>query len=96
MKIIIKEPGCSPRRIVVPNDLKTLQNFVDGYIETVTFEHDWTVICNENGKLINLPFNCKIYGASFYGTILFVGIKGEDFTDCPLKIEDLKDLYEVK
>ena len=96
MRIITKEPGCSPRRIVVPNDLKILQFLVDGYIETVTFDHDWTVICNENGRLINLPYNCQIFGTKFFGTILFVGIKGDDFTDCPLTIEDLKNLYGVE
>jgi hypothetical protein len=96
MKIIIKEPGKAPEYRDIQNKLEELQNLVDGYIETITFDDDCVLICNEEGRLRDLPWNCRLFTINFFGTVLFVGVDGEDFTDCPLTIKDLKDLYEVE
>ncbi|MBQ7244604.1 MAG: DUF3846 domain-containing protein [Bacilli bacterium] len=84
-----KEPGKKPYRIDISNELQALQRQVGGYIETVT-EGDAVIICDEEGRLKNLPYNCKIFGihgeiASFCGTILFFGVDADEgeFTDCP-------------
>ena len=87
MRILIKNPGDEGfRTIVVPNDLKVLQDLVDGHIETVTIEEDYCVICNEEGRLKDLEHNCKYCGIDFVGTILIVGIDGDDFCDCPMSV----------
>ena len=96
MNIIVKEPHKAPYWLDAKNTLASLQKLVDGYIETFTIDDDWTIICNEEGLLRRLPWNCRVLGNGFYGTILFVGVKGPEFTDCPLSIEDLKTLYGVK
>jgi hypothetical protein len=54
---------------------------VGGYIETVSFASDACIICNEEGRLLNLPFNCKLLGKEFVGPILIVGVDGDEFTD---------------
>ena len=84
-KILIyrKAPGEKPRQILVRNELKELQELVGGYIETVTLFADLTIICNEEGRLHGLPYNCEVCGVGFVGTILFVGVKGDRFTDVP-------------
>lgn len=44
----------------MPVDLDTLQDIVGGYIETMTFrcgEDFFTLVCNEEGKLMGLPYN---------------------------------------
>ena len=81
MKVIYKAPGSAPELRDIPNTLEELQSTVGGYIETVTFANDACVICNEEGRLLGLPFNCTFLGASFVGPILIVGIEGEDFAD---------------
>ena len=87
MRILIKNPSDEGfRQIVVPNDLKVLQDLVDGPIETVTLEEDLCVICNEEGRIRGLDFNCYYYGIGFVGTILLVGIDECDFTDCPMSV----------
>lgn len=87
MRALIKNPGDEGfRQIVVPNDLHTLQQMVDGYIETVTFASDACVICNEEGRLKGLEHNCKFLGIDFVGTILIVGTDEADFTDCPMSV----------
>lgn len=41
------------------------------------------MICNEEGRILDLPYNMTFLGHRFCGPILIVGIKGEEFTDCP-------------
>ena len=79
MKVIIKEPGQCPRETEIENSLSTLQQAVGGYIETVTFAEDCCIICNEEGRLQGLPYNLTFCGVSFVGTILFVGVAGDEF-----------------
>ena len=39
-----------------------------------------------------LPLNISIEGITFFGTIVFVGFDGEEFTDCPLTKADLLEV----
>lgn len=81
MKVIIKEAGKKPRITEIENSLSALQEAVGGYIETVTFAEDCCIICNEEERLQGLPYNLTFCGVSFVGTILFVGVAGDEFTD---------------
>ena len=66
----------------VENTLSALQEAVDGYIETVTMADDFVVICNEEGCIQSLPYNCTLLGdIDLYGTILIAGMKDDEFTD---------------
>lgn len=60
MKAIRKKPGCAPEIIEVENTLKALQREVSGYIETVTIASDAVIICNEEGRILGLPDNCRV------------------------------------
>lgn len=81
MRVIRKRPGQVPQIVDVENTLEALQFEVDGWIETVTFAEDACVICNEEGRIQGLPFNLELMGILFFGTILIVGVDGENFTD---------------
>lgn len=88
MKVIGKRPYCKATVIEIENTLEALQKEVGGWIETVTLAEDCCIICNEEGRLQGLPYNLTFGGVSFVGTILFVGIKGDEFTD--LRDEQIK------
>ena len=79
MKAIRKKPGCTPEIIEVENTLKE----VEGCIEVITLPYGAALICNEEGRLHGLPYNCCVFGTSFVGTVLVVGTKGEKFCDVP-------------
>lgn len=83
MKAIRKKPGAQPEIIEVDNTLKALQAEVDGYIETVTIASGVVVICNEEGVLRGMPYNCRFVGVDFVGTILVVGRNKDEFCDVP-------------
>ena len=78
--VVVKEPGQPPRvEPLFDNTLEAFQQAVGGYIETVTLATDLIIICNEEGRLLDLPFNIELCGVGFVGTILAVGAKGDEF-----------------
>lgn len=82
MIVLKKEPGKEPVLTAIENTLTAFQEAVGGHIESVTMAEDFVVICNEEGRIRNLPYNCTLLRAvDFYGTILVVGMQGEDYTD---------------
>ncbi len=83
MKVIRKKPGCEPEIIGIDNTLEALQAEVGGYIETVSLSTDAVVICNEEGRLRGLPYNCRFVGVNFVGTILVVSHDRDEFCDVP-------------
>ena len=78
MRVIRKDPGRPPELVEMENTLAALQQAVGGYIETVTLSVDTAIICNEEGRLQGLPYNCDFLGISFVGPILVVGIDGDE------------------
>ena len=83
MKAIRKKPGCAPYIIEVENTLKALEAEVGVYIETVTIASNAVIICNEEGRILGLPDNCRFCGVDFVGTVLIVGTKDDEFCDVP-------------
>lgn len=83
IKVMYKEPGKAFKEIKIENKLEKLQSLVDGYIETVTIVTDVVIICNEDGRIKELPHNCNILGREFVGNVIVAGKAGDEFTDCP-------------
>ena len=79
--VLIKEPG-KPARVepLFDNTLEAFQQAVGGYIETVTIATDAVIICNEEGRLLALPHNCRFCGIDLCGPILIAGYSGDEFT----------------
>lgn len=80
MRAIIKEVGKSPEVKEIENELAEFQRLVGGYIEVVHLG-DILLICNEEGKLKELPKNFRIGNDVIAGTAVFVGFNNDgDFT----------------
>lgn len=84
MKVARKDPGRNWDLVEIDNSLESLQKAVGGWIEAVTLAEDVAVICNEEGRILDLPYNCLFCGMDWYGTILLVGVDGEEFCDVPI------------
>ena len=94
IKVIIKRPDEPVGRMTwISNSLKALQTHVEGYIETVTVSPNMTIICNEEGGILRLPYNCRLCGIDFVGTIIIAGVDGENLTDVPISFETYKKLW---
>ena len=58
MKVIVVEPKKKPMVQDVGTDLESMQKIVSGSIEAIyPFEEPVALICNEEGKLLNLSLN---------------------------------------
>lgn len=85
IRVVIKRAGEGPEVALIENSLKMLQSLVGGYIEAVTLDEGIVAICNEEGVLMGLPYNCAADGFQFVGTVIFAGVSGEKLADCPLE-----------
>lgn len=88
MRVLKIEPGKEPVVINIENTLEALQEAVGGYIETLTFVSDAALIVDEEGKLKGKPYNFTFCGEVLVGTVLFVGVDGEEFCDIPAMAAD--------
>lgn len=79
--VIVKKPGEDAYiEPLFDNTLEAFQKAVGGYIEALSFATDACVICNEEGRIMGLPYNYTFLGHDFVGPILIVGIKGDEFS----------------
>lgn len=90
MKALRKRPGEPWEEVELENTLEALQAEVGGYIEAVSLLSDLVLIVNEEGLINDLPFNMSLCGMHLFGTILAVGVDGEEFCDIPGN--NLKDI----
>jgi hypothetical protein len=65
--------------------LEAMQSIVGGSIESVPFVHDVYIICNEEGKLLDLPPMLDMGHDVIHGDFFFMKVDGEgehvDLTD---------------
>lgn len=78
IKVLICKVGETPKIEVIENNLSNLQKLVSGRIEVVAIGES-LMICNEEGKLDELPPNFITPHDVIVGDVLFVGDDGEEF-----------------
>ena len=100
MQVIRINPGCKPELTELPNTLRAYQQAVGGHIEAHTIARSdlpaLVVILNEDGRLMGLPANGRLYlghlwGQTLMGPVVIVRAdeSGEDFagaTDNDLRL----------
>ena len=96
IKVIIKRPTEPIGHMIHidGDDYKVMQKIVGGPFETVTVARGWTIFCHANGRILDnpLPYNCRIAGIDFVGTIVITGVKGPDLTDVPMTFEEYEEM----
>ena len=84
MKVLIVEPEKAPYAAEIPTGLKSLQKQVGGLIQAL-YLADAALICNDEGKLLGLPWNRPLFDedGNLYdiiaGTFLVAGLTEDDF-----------------
>lgn len=82
LKILLKKVGQEPKIKFIDNTLKAKQKLVGGLIEVLGFEDDTLIICNEEGKILNLPPN-TLFDMDYVAGDYFV--IGNDFENADFK-----------
>ena len=79
IKVLMVEPGKVPRVTTIKNELSSLQQAVSigadyvGYIEIIGIDDGVCILCNEEGKLINLEPNRRFYNDVLCGVFYVTG-----------------------
>ena len=86
MRVLVVEPGKRPIVKEIETGLEPLQKAVGGLIEAVyPFEEPVAIVCNEEGKLLELPLNRALLDENGHvydiiaGTFLVVGLTEDNF-----------------
>lgn len=94
LKVFVKHPGHPVEEVTILDELTILQNIVGGYIEIVGLNTGNCIICNEEGKLQDLPVNVFLpWGEPLVGSIVIVGRADPDLTSCTMSREELLATY---
>ena len=87
MKILVVEPMKTPTVQEIDHTLSAMQELVGGTIQAVyPFDDPVALVCNDEGKLLGLPWNRALTDESgvpydiVCGTFFVVGIGDENFT----------------
>ena len=92
IRVIVKRPGVPGEVTWVDNELKPLQEIVEGYIEVIKYQ-DLLIICNEEGKIQNLPENIIFGNDIICGTVIICGADMDEFVSFPWRMNKWR-LYE--
>ena len=57
MRVLVVKPEQRPEEKEIDDSLKAMQKIVGGYIQPIHLDDSVVLICNEEGKLMNLPPN---------------------------------------
>jgi hypothetical protein len=100
IKVAIVKYGEMPYLTEIPNTLEALKDIVKGYIEMIRlpFNHNLVLICNEEGKLLNLPPTMDLGYDVICGDFLIakdIGL-GEIGSLTPANIEELNNYLNIK
>ena len=81
MRVILVEPGKRARPAEIEEGLQAMQELVGGTLQAL---YPWrdkaAIVCNDEGRLIQLPLNRVVAGCGVIaGTFFVCGIHGKDF-----------------
>ena len=100
IKVLMVEPGKAPTVTTLKNELRSLQEAVSigaehvGYIEIIGIDDDVCILCNEEGKLINLEPNRRFYQDILRGVFYVTGEDSDgNLTSLPEKYIEYYSKY---
>lgn len=73
LKVLYKEIGKKPKVLEIDDTLEAKQKIVGGLIEVVPYKNNMLLICNEEGKILDLPPNLKFENDYIAGNCFVVG-----------------------
>ena len=95
--VLYVEPKKLPKQITIKNTLEEKQKLVGGLIEYTSLIDDNSVllICNEEGKILGLPYNRDIGHDIIVGPFILVGNDQRLGEDISLTEEQIKKYTNV-
>ena len=96
IRILVVEPNKEPYQMKIEHTLRNLQKIVNGYIEIVELSPSVDLICNEEGKIKQLPLNRFIDYDIIAGTFFIAGHRDEETISLSRKqIKKYKEIFKL-
>jgi len=105
VRILVVEPECRPEVKEINDSLETMQGIVGGLIQPIyPFEDSVALVCNDEGKLMDLPANRGLRGEDgqiydiVFGTFFLCGAPADcdHFTSLtPEQIERYEERFHT-
>ena len=101
IKCIVKRPDEQFGHVCnILDTIKNMQDTVGGFIEAIYLDNGAVLICNEEGKIRDMPYNFthrQMLGAiplqyPIFGTVIVCGIAEDEFDDVPIDFNEWKAL----
>ena len=93
LKIIFKEVGKKPIVTEVEDTLEAKQKLVGGLIEVVPYKDNLLLVCNEEGKIMNLKPNLQFDYDYIAGNCFIVG---DDYENAGFKSIEENQIEDIK
>ena len=93
IKAFVKHPNQDPYLAPISAELEAMQELVGGYVQQIAINSDLVILCDEEGKLKGKPYNCTFCSHDFVGTLVFVGVRDDDWADCPLSYGEFRTCF---
>ncbi len=93
IKAVVKHPNQAPFMTPISAELEAMQELVGGYLQEIALSTDIVILCDEEGRLKGKPYNCTFGTHTFVGTIVFVGVKDNDWADLPITYSEFRAVF---
>lgn len=93
VRIVVKKVKQAPSIELIDNTLEAKQKIVDGLIEILCLDNDIVMVCNEEGKCMNLEPNLLLDYDYIAGDCFFIG---DDYENADFKSLTEKQITEVE
>lgn len=93
LKILFKEVGKRPKVMEIDDTLEAKQKLVGGLIEVVHYKDNMLLICNEEGKIFDMPPNLKFENDYIAGDCFVIG---DDSKNCGFKSLSIEEIRTAR
>lgn len=98
MRIYYKPVGGKVFPMDVQCTLKEFQDLVGGYFEMYLITPELAIVCNEDGRIKELPYNTTVLNSKFYGPLFLIGRKAQrdesyGWTDAKITFDQAVKLF---
>ena len=96
IRILVVAPNEEPHQLKIAHTLKEMQKVVGGLVEYVQLEHNVDLICNDEGKLLNLELNRLVGNDILAGTFFIAGqLNGETISLSRKQIKKYRKIFRL-
>ncbi|MBQ8140607.1 MAG: hypothetical protein IJ038_02810 [Clostridia bacterium] len=93
IKVIVKSPMKKARYVYVPDTADSFSGLLGGSAEKARIASDCCILYGRSDGKAELPYNCRICGNDFFGTIVLCGEREGALSGFPLSLRTAKKLF---